>query len=49
MTDIATSKTVKSVRYYNLAGMESATPSSGVNSAIPTNPPATPSSPTVTK
>ncbi|MDY3710666.1 MAG: hypothetical protein SO062_09760 [Sodaliphilus sp.] len=36
MTDIATSKTVKSVRYYNLAGMESATPFSGVNIAITT-------------
>lgn len=36
VTDIATSKTVKSVRYYNLAGMESATPFSGVNIAITT-------------
>lgn len=36
VTDIATSKTVKSVRYYNLTGMESATPFSGVNIAITT-------------
>ncbi|MCI7469989.1 MAG: hypothetical protein SOZ50_04010 [Sodaliphilus sp.] len=36
VTDITTSKTVKSVRYYNLAGMESATPFSGVNIAITT-------------
>ena len=36
VTDITTSKTVKSVRYYNLAGMESATPFCGVNIAITT-------------
>lgn len=36
VTDITTSKIVKSVRYYNLAGMESATPFSGVNIAITT-------------
>ena len=36
VTDIATSKTLKSLRYYNLSGMESATPFSGVNIAITT-------------